>query len=155
MEIENGITTFRSQIDNDYIVFIVYNDSDKYEFFRSIFESMEGTVAFLDFDRKLIFIDGEVPGLSVDHVMAIQAHEICHYVLQHDNIQNSVDRMEIEADIASIEILNSMNYLKSADLMRGRLLDRYGIEFTESSIDFILSENKKNIFMKYLANLCK
>ena len=155
MEIEDGITAFQSQIDPNYTIFIIYNDSDKYEFFKTIFQSMEDTVAFLDFDRKLIFIDGEVPGLSVDHVIAIQAHEICHYILQHNNKKNIEDTMEIEADIASIEMLHSLNYIKSANLIKKRLLNRYDIEFNEDSIDFILSQEKKDIFMKYLIDLSK
>ena len=155
MEIEKGIASFSSQIDREYTIFLVYSESEKYHIFKNIFESLGDSVGFLDFKGKLIFIDGECDGLTGDHIIAIQAHEICHHILQHDKVDYSEDRMEIEADIASIEMLNFIGMSISADLIKERLLARYGILYSDSSLDFILASDKKKIFKKYLKKLDK
>ena len=155
MEVEKGIATFSSQIDPEYTIFVVYKESEKYQIFKGIFESLDDSVGFLDFNGKLIFIDGECKDLTLDHIIAIQAHEICHYILQHDKAVYSEDRMEIEADIASIEMLNSIEMPISADLIKERLLGRYGISYCSESLDFILSDEKKIIFNKYLKKIKK
>ena len=155
MEVEKGIITFSSQIDNEYTVFIVYAESERYSTFREIFGLLDNSVGFLDFNSRLIFIDGECKDLTLDHIIAIQAHEICHYILQHNNIDYSEDRMEIEADIASIEMLNYMGMHIPADLIKERLLGRYGILYSMDSLDFILSQDKKIMFNEYLGKLKK
>jgi hypothetical protein len=155
MEVENGIASFRSQIDPDYIVFVIYKESERYPFFKDLFDGLDNSIGFLDFDSRLIFIDGETDYLSPDHIIAIQAHEICHYVLQHNVDNDSHDRMEIEADIASIEMLKCLNYDDSANLMCSRLTDRYGIIFYDGISDFMFSSIRKDIFNKYLKKIIK
>ena len=155
MEVENGIASFRSQIDPDYIVFVVYKESDLYTFFKGLFNELDNSIGFLDFDSRLIFIDGETDYLSRDHIIAIQAHEICHYVLQHNVDNDGHDRMEIEADIASIEMLRSLNYEDSANLMCSRLADKYGIIFYSGILDFVFSPIRKDIFNEYIKKIIK
>lgn len=155
MEVEKGIVTFSSQIDSEYTVFVVYEESEKYPIFREIFELLDDSVGFLDFKDKFIFIDGECKDLTLDHIIAVQAHEICHFILQHNNGDYSEDRMEIEADITSIEMLNYMEMHIPADLIKERLLERYGILYSTDSLDFILSPDKRLIFNEYLKKIKK
>jgi Zn-dependent peptidase ImmA (M78 family) len=60
---------------------------------------------------------------------AIEAHEIAHYILNHD-IKTPSKEQEKEADIVAIEILNYLNHQKAKDLLIRRFEGLYTSDYS-------------------------
>ena len=119
-----GLVAAKSKIDSSFKMFVLYSEHEKYASdFAPIFKSHG--LGFLMPGKKEIYIDGEAfKGLSYDHLLAIQAHEIAHYRLKHRGTYSK--KQELEADVEGHKILVDGNYTKAASILRKRIKDHYG-----------------------------
>jgi hypothetical protein len=126
-----NLISWTSTIDNRFSVFIIYPNHPAFKQLKGIYFKVFG-VGFLNFDTMAIFIDGEEiskEGYTVDHMYAIEAHEIAHYILNHD-IKTPSKEQEKEADIVAIEILNYLNHQKAKDLLIRRFEGLYTSDYS-------------------------
>jgi len=91
-------------------------------------------IAFAIVNYKIIVIDADqTADLSQDHILAIEAHEICHGRLDHGNRQEDQIMQEKEADWLAHYLLTSMNLVTPANLIS----ERYKLYYEDniSSLD--------------------
>jgi hypothetical protein len=149
---EVNIISFESKIDKDYKVFIIYKEHNRYVELIEIMESLNNSMAILDMPNKNIFIDGEMLlELNHDHLLAIQAHEICHSVLDHRG--GVFENDEIEADLSAINLLKNLGYLESSEILTKRLLDLRGIEYSDELFENSLNAEKNKKIKNYIGRL--
>jgi hypothetical protein len=95
------------------------------------------------------FIDGQEllkDGYTSNHIYAIEAHEIAHYILQHDKDNPSIEQ-EKSADVAAIEILEFLKHYEAKNL----LIRRFTLLYTcDPNKDDILSPKEKELLISYL-----
>jgi len=116
------IISFDSRIDPAFNVLVIYKESQTYPLIKASLVSLDNSIGALLPGHNIILIDGErvnEEGLSDDHLLAIEAHEIAHAMLGHAGERNQTH--ELEADELAIEILDSMNKKEASDLLRERL----------------------------------
>jgi len=116
------IISFDSRIDPAFNVLVIYKESQTYPLIKASLVSLDNSIGALIPGQNIILIDGErvnEEGLSDDHLLAIEAHEIAHAMLGHAGERNQTH--ELEADELAIEILDSMNKKEASDLLRERL----------------------------------
>lgn len=83
-------------------------------------------IAFAIINYKIIIVDAEqTEGLTQDHILAVEAHEICHGRLNHGNRQPDPILQEKEADWLANRLLRSMNLVTPADLISNRYREYY------------------------------
>lgn len=119
-----------SIIDKAWKVYFCSSTDDDYP--ASLFAQYG--IAFAIINYKVILIDeDQVKELTNDHIIAIEAHEICHGRLNHGNRQADQTLQEKEADWLAHRILTSMNLVTPANL----IADRYMLYYQEaiSSLD--------------------
>jgi hypothetical protein len=151
---ENEIISFRSQIDGNFIVSIVYREYEKYNNLMKVMERIGDSIAILNLKDNHIFIDGEsLKDLEIDHLIAIQAHEICHSVLKHP--EGVSDEYEIEADLGAIYLLDYIGYPNASILLKERLLKLRSLEYNTDLIKSKFGDIKFKSFQKYLDNIEK
>jgi hypothetical protein len=127
---EANLLSWNSIIDNRFSVFIIYPNHPTFKQLEGIYFKIFG-VAFLDFETMTVFIDGKEfskDGYTIDHLYAIEAHEIAHYILQHDRKRPTKDQ-EREADAAGIVILEYLNHHKAKDLLITRFKGLYTSDY--------------------------
>lgn len=144
------ILSWDSVIDDRFSVFVIYPNHQSFNHLKGIYFKLFG-VGFLDFETMSIFIDGEEiskEGYTPDHLYAIEAHEIAHYILEHDKKrQRPTIKEEKDADVAAIELLDFLKYHGAKDLLINRFKALYGPDY---SIDGNLSEEDKTKLKEYL-----
>jgi len=116
------IISFDSRIDPAFNVLVIYKESQTYPLIKASLVSLDNSIGALLPGHNIILIDGErvnEEGLSDDHLLAIEAHEIAHAMLGHAGERNQTH--ELEADELAIEILDSMNKKEASDLLRERM----------------------------------
>ena len=116
------IISFDSRIDPAFNVLVIYKESQTYPLIKASLVSLDNSIGALLPGHNIILIDGErvnEEGLSDDHLLAIEAHEIAHAMLGHEGERNQTH--ELEADELAIEILDSMNKKDAASLLRERM----------------------------------
>ena len=119
---EEDIISFDSRIDPAFNVLVIYKESQTYPLIKASLVSLDNSIGALLPGHNIILIDGErvnEEGLSDDHLLAIEAHEIAHAMLGHAGERNQTH--ELEADELAIEILDSMNKKEASDLLRERM----------------------------------
>lgn len=113
-----------SIIDPDWKVYFVSSADSDYP--AELFAQYGIAVAIVNY--KIIIIDADqTADLSQDHILAIEAHEICHGRLNHGTRQPDQILQEKEADWLAHELLTSMNLVTSADLIS----ERYKLHYDE------------------------
>lgn len=143
------VISFKSQIDPDYIVTVIYPESDSYQIIRSLIEGIGGGIAALAIGKKLILVDGaELEKIDQHQFKAVQAHEICHGVLEH-NLDNP-EKEEIEADLAAIDLLIRINEIRASESLSRRLRIQRGLEYSESKLRGLLSGRSLELYTNYL-----
>jgi hypothetical protein len=83
---------------------------------------LDNSIGALMPGQEIIIIDGErlqEEGLTDDHLLAIEAHEIAHEILGHEGERNQAH--EEEADELAIQILDSFSRKEAAALLRERM----------------------------------
>ena len=117
-----GIVSFGSRIDSRFSVLVIYKDSVMYPLVKEAFVELDNSIGALMPGKSIIIIDGErvqEEGLTDDHLLAIEAHEIAHEILGHEGERNQTH--EEEADELAIQILDSFSRKEAAALLRERM----------------------------------
>ena len=126
----------KSKIDDSWMIFVVESSDGNYEMHEKLFN--EFGIAYAVLDNKMIIVDGkkfEEEKLTQNHLLAIEAHEIGHFLSDHKGLINkSLEEMEKEADWAAYHILTDMEKNKAAALIATRFKDAYEQEVTEYEI---------------------
>lgn len=111
----------------------MFEPVDKNSEFENIFDKFG--VAFSLISLKVIFIDvGQLVDLTDEHIYAIEAHEIGHYIAGHSRGIVNEDE-EIEADRIAIKILQKNNLNESAEFLIQRLEDK-GIDYKKVKLKY-------------------
>ena len=99
----------------------VRKDTKLYKTMGTVFEQYGIAVSILN--RKLIFLDyDEVKDLTENHILAIEAHELGHYIAHHSG-KEVMKEDEIQADAIGIQLLLNNDLKESAQLLIDRLED--------------------------------
>jgi len=142
---DSAIISYRSKIDSQFQVFVVYKDYEKYDIIKEMLERCNGSLAALQVNTTNIYIDGEaIEELSADQMLAIEAHEIAHYRLKHP--AGLSEDLEIEADLFAISLLELDGYFEAANYLKDRLNEFYDIDFSEFDSEWNESENENFSF---------
>ncbi len=147
-EDETDSLTWNSIIDNKFSTFVIYPNNPHFKKFYDNYFKVFG-MAFLDFESMTIFIDGKEllkDGYTSDHIYAIEAHEIAHYILKHNRNEPSVEQ-EKAADAAGIAILEFLKHEEAKKLLINRFFLLYK---HDHSIDINLSTEEKILLKTYL-----
>jgi hypothetical protein len=147
---DTNILSWDSVIDDNFSVFVIYPNHPSFNHLNGIYFKLFG-VAFLDFESMSIFIDGQEiskEGYTPDHIYAIEAHEIAHFILEHDRkSEMPTTRQEKEADSVAIVILSYLNYHGAKDLLISRFQALYDADY---SVESNLSEEDQIKLKEYL-----
>lgn len=132
MDFDDGLIAYKSRIDPNYLVFILYKEHKHYE---KLMEEMRlrDTLCIMDTSTNFMVIDGEsLDGMSMDHLLCIESHEIAHVLLDQSGL--SEEEAEIESDLVGIFILEKMGFEKSSMILKKRLYDLRDVEYTEETL---------------------
>jgi len=147
---EQSQTAWKSEIDPDWTILVLWPEDELYPDVAKIFDWL-GT-AFADLNSKTVFIDGvqvEHQNLTDDHLLAIEAHEISHSLLNHhesDRLAKYDERQEQEADWLAIRILDRMGHGKASSLLE----ERYQLYYNEPSDSLTQTDSLENTLTEYL-----
>lgn len=140
-----------SLIDDKWLVYIIDEDDIWYNAFKQAFDKFG--LAAGDLNNLTTYIDGKqfkAQELNEDHIRAIEAHEIGHYVLDHCAILSEInineEQMEREADFAAYKILLKLKQKPAAELIKQRYLEYYD----EQIHDFPIRPSQLLKIQKYL-----
>ena len=127
---EIGVIAYKSKINPDYQVHIVYNDYAEYDLIKKSLSEMNNSIGALWVGTKNIFIDGEALAdnlIDQDQLLAIEAHEIAHSLLGHES--GIDEQSEKEADLFAIALLEMDDHIRAASFLKDRMKDLYGIDY--------------------------
>ena len=128
---DQSIVSYNSVINPQYQVFVVFADSEQYTEIKEALTSMNKSIGALWVGTKNIFIDGErviEEGIDKDQLVAIEAHEIAHSMLNHEAGLDA--QSEKEADLLAIALLETFGYRRSAQFIKDRIKEIYNIDYT-------------------------
>ena len=128
--VEEPVTT-ASHIDPTWNLVITYPNDSLYLKAEPYFEKLG--IAFANLAEKTIYFDGaEVSEdyFTKDHMLAIEAHEIGHFIANHQGEPYYSDRQEQEADFIGINLLIQNSLGKAANLLAERFSKQYGMEYS-------------------------
>ena len=129
---------------DDWMVTIIKKDDMLYDSLKPMFEQYG--VAFADLSNNFIYIDGEVK-MTENHILAIEAHEIGHYLLDHKGLINkSLEAMEMEADWAGSQILKKYEKTQARSIIDDRFEETYGVLIS----DYSINPKQRQKIQKYL-----
>ena len=132
MEQEQSMVAYQSTINPEFTVIVIYKENEQYKDIKEALEKMNNSIGALWVKSKNIFIDGEAladQGIDRDQLLAIEAHEIAHYMLGHES---GVDEQsEKEADLFGIALLEMDGHDRAASLLKDRLKELYDIDYTD------------------------
>jgi hypothetical protein len=151
---DQGIIAFKSPIDNDYNVIVVYPENENYAQVKSVLGAIDESIAALVVGKTTIIVDGQsLESIDKDQFKAVQAHEICHGILEHSSELS--DEEEIEADLAAIDLLIRLNEPQASEALSRRLSNQRGLEYSESTLRELLSGRSLELYTDYLLRLRK
>ena len=134
-----GEIVFHAIFDNRIKVIVIFPESPSYELLNDIFT--KETHAFLLQDKNIIVINGQTvlePWFTIDHLRMIEAHEVGHYLADHDptpdNTRNEIE--EKEADYIGHYLLIKSNLSSAIILHRSEYRSRYG-NYPEDDTDIM------------------
>lgn len=128
---ENPIT-IQSSLDPNWTLVISYPNDSLYSKLEQYFEKLG--IAFANLEDQTIYFDGaEVSEdyFTKDHMVAVEAHEIGHFVANHQGEPYYSKRQEQEADWLGINLLIENGKTKAANLLIERFSKQYQVEYTE------------------------
>jgi hypothetical protein len=144
---EQDIIGFKSPIDENFDVIVIYSENEKYSQFKSFMNAAEENIAALLIGENKILVDGEaLKEINLDQFKAVQAHEICHSILDHTGVS---EHDEIEADLTAIHLLLELGELEASRLLAERLLTQRGLNHQNVSLDERLSKRSLKLFSEY------
>ena len=139
---------WNSMIDKRFTTQVIYPNHPSFKKMYDNYFKVYG-LAFLHFQTMNIFIDGQEllkDGYTSNHIYAIEAHEIAHFILEHDKDSPSIEQ-EKSADVAAIEILEFLKHYEAKDLLIRRFTVLYKCDPNK---DDILSPKEKEMLIRYL-----
>jgi Zn-dependent protease with chaperone function len=142
MEQEQHMVAYTSKINPEFNVFVVYKEYEGYKTIKDSLEKMNNSIGALWVGTKNIFIDGEAitdDNIDQDHLLAIEAHEIAHSMLNHD--AGVDEQSEKEADLFGIALLEMSGMQRAASILKERMLELYNIDYTKFEEEFENDEN--------------
>lgn len=122
----------QSTLDPNWTLVITYPNDSLYNSVKSHFEKLG--IAFANLENQTIYFDGSEVSESYftkDHMIAIESHEIGHFIANHKGAPYYSDRQEQEADWIGINLLIQNSKTKAANLLADRFTKQYGIDYTE------------------------
>lgn len=128
---ENPITV-QSSLDPNWTLVISYPNDSLYSKLEPYFEKLG--LAFANLADQTIYFDGaEVSEdyFTKDHMVAVEAHEIGHFIANHQGEPYYSKRQEQEADWLGINLLIENGKTKAATLLIERFSKQYQAEYTE------------------------
>jgi hypothetical protein len=135
-------TQFKSEFDTTLDVAIMGNDDYRYPAIKPMFN--EYGFGFIIPGFKTIFIDGEQK-LGNDINKFIEAHEVAHILLNHNESKNPND--EIQADLLARLLLLKHGYTTSAKLVVDKFEERHGIQYHAKIYEQILGNTKYSSYV--------
>jgi hypothetical protein len=128
--------TFRSQFNPNITIDVVLSEHPQYEQLKPMFD--EYGYGFMVPGRNLIIIDGEqfVDNFNSDVLKFIEAHEVAHFILDHDGPRN--DEEEMDADLGAYLLLKKIGANNSIKLLVKHFRNRHGIKFDEKLLDRVI-----------------
>ena len=149
-ESADQVAAFQSKIDPAWTVIVLWPTDSGYAELSKVFDHLG--IAFGDLLNRTIYVDGvqlEEANLTQDHLLAIEAHEIAHGILEHASSNRDFaeydERQEREADWLGIRILDELGHQTAAQILEDRYLDHY----SESSEDLIGTEKLESALQRY------
>lgn len=128
--VENPIV-MQSSLDPTWKLIISYPNDSLYETLNPYFEKLG--IAFANLNEQIIYFDGaEVSEdyFTKDHMFAIEAHEIGHFIANHQGEPYYSDKQEKEADWLGINLLIELGKVKSANILISRFSAQYKSEYS-------------------------
>jgi hypothetical protein len=145
---DQDIIAFKSPIDENFEVIVVYSGYEKYPQIKSVLNAVQENLAALIVGETKILVDGEsLLNVSSDQFKAIQAHEICHSILDHSGIS---EEYEIEADLTAIHLLLELGELEASRSLAERLLNQRRLNPQNVSLNERLCERSLKLFSGYM-----
>lgn len=147
---DDSTAMWKSEIDPEWTILVLWPEDELYPNVAKIFDWL-GT-AFADLNSKTVFIDGvqvEHQNLTDDHLLAIEAHEISHSLLNHhesNRLAKYDERQEQEADWLAIRILDRMGHGKASSLLE----ERYQLYYDQSSSDLSDTQPLEAVLSDYI-----
>lgn len=125
--------TFKSQFDPNITIVILLSEHPQYEQVKPMFD--EYGYGFMVPGQNLIIIDGEqfVDNFDADVLKFIEAHEIAHFILDHDGPRDDED--EMDADLGAYLLLKKIDAIDSIKLLLRHFKNRHGVKFDEKLLD--------------------
>jgi hypothetical protein len=145
MEQEQHMVAYTSKINPEFNVFVVYKEYEGYKTIKDSLEKMNNSIGALWVGTKNIFIDGEAitdDNIDQDHLLAIEAHEIAHSMLNHE--AGIDEHSEKEADLLGIALLEMSDLQRAASFLKDRMKELYGIDYTAFEEEFDEINYKSN-----------
>jgi hypothetical protein len=123
--------TMSAQLDPNWKLVITYPNDSLYNTTKPYFEKLG--IAFANLESQTIYFDGAEVSESYftkDHMLAIEAHEIGHYIANHQGEPYYSKRQEQEADWLGINLLIQYNKTKAGNILAERFNQHYKMEYT-------------------------
>jgi hypothetical protein len=134
---EEDVTGYKSTFLPDVDIILIFKGHEDYDSFAPLFNNLG--YGFVTPDSKKVFIDGEVflneDGFNGDVLKFIEAHEVSHIILGHDQIRNQKD--EMEADLGAYLLLRKFNFNDSIEILIENFEGRHGVPFDTSLLEDI------------------
>jgi len=137
MEQEQSMVSYQSTINPEFTVIVIYKEHDRYKEIKDSLEKMNNSIGVLLVGTKNIFIDGEAIAeqeIDKDQLLAIEAHEIAHSMLNHE--AGIDDNSEKEADLLGIALLEMSDLQRAASFLKDRLKELHGIDYAAFEEEF-------------------
>lgn len=124
---------FQSQFDPNITIITLISDNPQYSEVKPMFN--EYGYGFMVPNQNLIVIDGEqfIDNFNSDVLKFIEAHEIAHFILDHNGPRN--DDEEMDADLGAYCLLKKIDANDSINLLIEHFKERHGVEFNEKLLD--------------------
>ncbi len=149
MEVEPGLVVYKSKIDPDYMVFVIYEDNPIYPAIVEEMSEMK-TICVMDTSTNFMIIDGEAIGdLNPDHLLCIEAHEIAHAML--DQTELTEEDAEIESDLVGIFLLKTLGFNEASVILERRLYNQRGVEYSKLNLVETVGEKRMKKIIDKLA----
>lgn len=117
-----------SKIDESFHSYVFFAPHSNYKEISGQLSQIDSVAALVTGTKSIIF-DGEQiieENLDMDHIIAIEAHEIAHSYLNHKTMQD--EQQEKEADLLAVFLLESQGYHRAAEYIKTRMMDMYNFD---------------------------
>ena len=132
---EEDIIGYKSTFLPDVDIILIFKNHENYDSFEPLFDNLG--YGFVAPDSKKVFINGEVflneDGFDQDVLKFIEAHEVSHIILGHNQVKDEQD--EMEADLGAYLLLRKFNLDDSIEILIENFENRHGVAFDTSLLE--------------------